>query len=386
MPYNRELFRSIMNELIDGSTQIEFANTHGISPEHLSRMMRSDTAGRPSKSTLKKIAGGSETVYDALLRACGHIKEKADAGKIFSLQEKIDIRIEEIKNGFSDMTKNVHVYDSIDEFLDEYGMLYDSCHVSFTKGEKREYDSGGRYKAEYSMPVMAKYEFTGRECRIWAVLYFSETKGGRVVVLDFAMDGKAIVEAETPADEERAKAYSERPYLYSVKTYKSAEEVLLTAIFGESGGNEKKVPSSVIGFGFNFADTAVTAGSLKRFLEVHGHGCPANMTDAAEKVLNSLSASEDDCSVNIDDETGDLIAEIIKEETGIGFCYFESSEGGPGAVIVERERYGDYDIDDMKEAAGRYAKELGIDHYGECVVYTYDYLDSNMRFSTKEEK
>ena len=32
------------------------------------------------------------------------------------------------------------------------------------------------------------------------------------------------------------------------------------------------------------------------------------------------------------------------------------------------------------------AKELGIDHYGECVVYTYDYLDSNMRFSTKEEK
>ena len=56
MPYNRELFRSIMNELIDGSTQIEFANTHGISPEHLSRMMRSDTAGRPSKSTLKKLS------------------------------------------------------------------------------------------------------------------------------------------------------------------------------------------------------------------------------------------------------------------------------------------------------------------------------------------
>ena len=113
MTYNRELFRSIMNELIGGSTQIEFANTHGISPEHLSRMMRSDTAGRPSKSTLKKIAGGSETVYDALLRACGYVKEKADAGKIFSLQEKIDIRIEEIKNGFSDMTKNVHVYDSL---------------------------------------------------------------------------------------------------------------------------------------------------------------------------------------------------------------------------------------------------------------------------------
>ena len=82
MPYNRELFRSIMNELIDGSTQIEFANTHGISPEHLSRMMRSDTAGRPSKSTLKKIAGGSETVYDALLRACGHIKEKASTKRL----------------------------------------------------------------------------------------------------------------------------------------------------------------------------------------------------------------------------------------------------------------------------------------------------------------
>ena len=74
--YNVPAFRAFMKELIGDRTQLEFAAEKGITSVHLSRMMRSEKPPRPSKDTLKKIAGGSDGVYEELLSLCGYRGEE----------------------------------------------------------------------------------------------------------------------------------------------------------------------------------------------------------------------------------------------------------------------------------------------------------------------
>lgn len=65
--YDLDGFRACVRGLIGDETQCSFARSHGISPEHLCRMLKADRPPVPSKNTLKKIAAGDEYVYKHLL-------------------------------------------------------------------------------------------------------------------------------------------------------------------------------------------------------------------------------------------------------------------------------------------------------------------------------
>ena len=388
--YNVPAFRAFMKELIGDRTQLEFAAEKGITSVHLSRMMRSEKPPRPSKDTLKKIAGGSDGVYEELLSLCGYRGEETQV-ILETKEDKAKKRMEELRDGLRDMTKAVRVYDSLTDFLEEYTLLYDSKNASFTTGRKVEYDEGDHYNAEYAVPVTVSYMIGSYECRIFVVLYFSETKGGRVIVLDSAMDGKSIVRAGMLLSEENRKKVEELPCLYLFRRDESAEEKLLKAIF--EGGDIETVISSVIGFGFRFESRMISDEAIRKFVASHIDTYEGAVKEYADRVFSSANAKEvlkdyyDD--MDLGNGTGAYIAETMRSETGIGFSYYEDVTGNPDAVsaiMIERKDYDLYDIDDMKDAASRYAKQLGIPECGEYLVYIHDYIDTDMRITTTKEE
>ena len=384
--FNVPAFRAYMKTLIGDMTQMEFAARKGITPEHLSRMMRSEKPSRPAKSTLKKIAGDSEGTYKELLSLCGYADEE-NRVVLETQEDMIEKRLEELRGSFREMTKGVHVYSDLESFLEEYRLLYDSKNVTFSIGKKLEYDEGDHYLAEYIVPVSASYPLRGCECRIYAALFFSETKGGKVVVLDTAMDGRSLLRAGIMTEEDGRERFEKLSFVYVLKNDYSAEKRLLKALFGDR--TDEQVTMTRIGFGVSFPDSFLTDGLVKDFLKKHDAGKYKNAF--ADRILAGEPASmvlEDyDTNMDIGDGAGCLIAEIMREETGIDFIYCEDVTEEPearSAVMLPRNLYSTCDIDELKEASCRMAKDLGIREYGECIVYTRDYIDSGMRFTTEE--
>ena len=382
-------FRAYMKNLIGDATQQDFALERGISPVHLSRMMRAERPNRPSTTTLKKISGNSQQVYEELLSLCGYsdsayrtIEEiqKEDAGR----------RIDELRGSFSDMTKNVRVYGSVDEFFDEYIMLYDTMHAAFKKGKKTEYDDGGHFGAEYSMVFTAKYTVRDNTCTIYAVLYFSETRGGKVVVLDFALDGRSLVRAGAVRNSATAAQAEKLPYLYVMRSNRTAEERLLEKLFGKSSD---EIVVSEIGFGISFVDGSFSADAIRGFVSRHS----GSYGDEESEYLKRIADGEDPAEVlsgyndteDIGSGFGSLVAKAMREETGINFVFYHNvreEKDALSAVIVNRDEYQNYDLEELKKFSRGYAEELGLAEYGECVVYVYQFIDSDMRFSVDTEE
>ena len=382
-------FRAYMKNLIGDATQQDFALERGISPVHLSRMMRAERPNRPSTTTLKKISGNSQQVYEELLSLCGYsdsayrtIEEiqKEDAGR----------RIDELRGSLSDMTKNVRVYGSVDEFFDEYIMLYDTMHAAFKKGKKTEYDDGDHFGAEYSMVFTAKYTVRDNTCTIYAVLYFSETRGGKVVVLDFALDGRSLVRAGAVRNSATAAQAEKLPYLYVMRSNRTAEERLLEKLFGKSSD---EIIVSEIGFGISFVDGSFSADAIRGFVSRHS----GSYGDEESEYLKRIADGEDPAEVlsgyndteDIGSGFGSLVAKAMREETGINFVFYHNvreEKDALSAVIVNRDEYQNYDLEELKKFSRGYAEELGLAEYGECVVYVYQFIDSDMRFSVDTEE
>ena len=382
--FNVPAFREyVKTRLIGELTQASFAAEKGITPEHLSRMLRSENPSRPSKATLKKLAGESEGVYNELLSLCGY-NDKKEKFILETKEDMIQSRVNELRDGFRDMTQGVHVYENMNAFLDEYSLLFDSKDVSFKMaGKKQEYDEGDHFGAEYVVPIAADYRFRGYECRIFCALYFSETIGGKVVVLDSALDSDSLLSSGLRYPEEKKDELLGRPYLCNIRKDYSAEEKLLEAIFGN--GRNEEVTVSVIGFGISFKRSIFTDDAVKDFLE--GHDASKYGIDAANRILagESVSSVLDGYDTNMDvgEGPGCLIAQVIREETGIRFLYYQDVTGNENAldaVMVERDDYKDCDIDDLKEAASGLARDFGLREYGECLVYVHDYIDGKKRF------
>ena len=193
--FNKERFRSILRRIIGEEKQVTFAKSHGISPEHLSRLLRSSNIARPSIGILEKIAAGNSADLAELMEACGY-GEQAYA-KIGSDLERAGANVDELRKNLSIMTKGCRVYKNLKEFFEEYVMLYDCHGATFTvrPDSKQEYEGNGHYGAEYVTVVIANFPWGARTCKVWTAVYFSETKGGRVIILDAATDGKSLAES-----------------------------------------------------------------------------------------------------------------------------------------------------------------------------------------------
>ena len=169
MGYDIERFRAILKRLIGDEKQVSFARTHGVSPEHLSRLLRADTVSRPSKDLLKKLSGGSQLDLSELLEACGY-ENDALQESLYTSEERARINAEEIRENMTAMTKYCRVYKNLAEYLNEYIMLHDKRGAAFKIGAKTEYDGEGHFDAEYVAPIAADFVWGERTCRIWAAL------------------------------------------------------------------------------------------------------------------------------------------------------------------------------------------------------------------------
>lgn len=387
--FNAPAFREfVKNRLIGGKTQIKFAEERNISPQYLSRMLRVDNPPRPSKTTLKKLAGDSETEYNKLLDLCGY-NDTASRIILETKEDMIRSRVDELIAGLREMTHGVHVYENLNAFLEDYSLMFDSKNVTFKfAGSRQEYDEGDHYCAEYVLPVSALYRFGTYECRILFALFFSETKGGKTVVLDMALDGETLVRLGFPFPENTKEDLKKKPYISTLRMDYAAEERLLEAIFGNNRNEEVTV--SRIGFGISFRDSMLKNSVIRDFLEKHSSAAvipEANMILSGEPASKVLKGYETNADAG--EGAGCLVAQVIREETGIDFSYYQDVTGDENArstIMVEREACGNYDAEELKQVSMELAKDLGLVEYGECLVYIHDYINGNQRFRLKEEE
>lgn len=104
MTKNYPTFRNLLRGAICNRTQAQFANESGISAEHLSRMLNSDTIHRPTKATLIKIATAAkngitfQSLQDAL--------DQDDGTKAHPSDEKLAEAVKDFCPDFRDLAHN----------------------------------------------------------------------------------------------------------------------------------------------------------------------------------------------------------------------------------------------------------------------------------------
>lgn len=394
MKFKVDEFRAYVKKLIGSGTQAGFAADCGISPEHLSRLLRAERPGCPSKGTIRKLSGGSEETCRELMKLCGYIDDGEDDGKWgTSREEQIRSCADEMNSGFLEMTRHVRTFKCIPEFLDEYLMIYDSSHASFTVGERTEYEGDGHFSAEYAVPVCAKYDLCGITCVIWMIIYYSITTGGRIVVLDTAMDGKSIVETCPLENREEAEKMQELPFIYRIKRVYTAEQRLLKSIMSWDSDSVTEFITSSIGFGIQIAPNTITDSNAAAFIREY---VSSSRLDE-DAVLERLDSGEDPFKVmdefeDFDDGYqsgfGTFVSNVMREQTGLLFDSYLDPSGDSEYIVILRNTVDGYncDLEDIKESCGQFAAELGLDSYGEYVVKYPEYCRNMMKFSVNSNE
>ena len=180
------------------------------------------------------------------------------------------------------------------------------------------------------------------------------------------------------------------PYLYVMRSNRTAEERLLEKLFGKSSD---EIIVSEIGFGISFVDGSFSADAIRGFVSRHS----GSYGDEESEYLKRIADGEDPAEVlsgyndteDIGSGFGSLVAKAMREETGINFVFYHNvreEKDALSAVIVNRDEYQNYDLEELKKFSRGYAEELGLAEYGECVVYVYQFIDSDMRFSVDTEE
>ena len=293
------------------------------------------------------------------------------------------------------MTKNIRLYRSITDFLDDYSTLYGTEDVRFNIGKKQEYIGDHVPNAEYYCPVIATISTRTQECKTWFILYFCETKSGKYVMIDAAFDGKALMEAGMIDDRaidqlyEEGKKPEDLPYVYQIKYLAGAKERLLEAIFG--GLDDPEYETAIQGFGFELDKCPER---FHEFLKAHEKTfCKDTENRALYKKVMEEGEDPEAVFAELENEyTGDsgygaVIAQIMAEETDLPFVFWEDHDKKNRCVIVDYDEIDKRGINEseVKRAAYRYAKELGLKEYGECISRQLVTLEMRNRYKIEEE-
>lgn len=373
MEFNPVKFRELIENCIGSGSITAFASRCGISREHASRML--SNAARPSRNTLKKIASAypGKVTYEELLTACGYASSPADARKELPLEKRVSLNAKDLSEGLKALTKGVRSHRSIYEFMEEYEMIYgceSSSKILVTK--PREYEGDKHPGAEVFSIVETRFEDRLQAASTWFVIYYAETKGGNVIVMDAAMDGESLLEAGImnmkSFENANKKEIEEAEYLYRIKPKGEIAEKLLKALFG----GESYV-TAVTGFGF-YLDR--TPENLREFLADHQKVfSPGELKEFYDLAMQNKNC-EDAFLEFEDDETGEsgyeaMIAKVMRDETKLPFHLYRDDADKPrNCIMIEGvtdcfgSYVGEYDIEKLKKFTEQYARELGVDKYG----------------------
>lgn len=387
---------NLLQEAIGKESQVVFAKKCGISKEHLNRMLSGKTRSKPSKTTLRKIAENSSVSYEQLLTACGYSDEMMFKPVSQLAQENAEAMLE----GFRKMTECIRLYPSVRTFMEELFLVYGKHRMDLTFCRPEEYDGSEHAHAEYFQRGRADFYAEGRLCSTWFVIYFCQTKGGQVVVVDAAMDGKTLMENQLIRQQAIDELYADGtdvnalPYYFEIRSDGRAEERLLKALFGKSENQNETVVVSNIGLGFELEEVPP---HFAKFLDNHTKTAMIKgvLSDdpawAVSRIFNVVSLGTDperelsDCLCRYTYNKGyaAVIANIMSEETGIRFGMWDGLDDGPVTVMCDDE---DVENDEVLPIIRAYAKELGVKRYGECIAYTKYEKDSVLQFEVDDEE
>ena len=393
--YNNTEFRKLLMTAIGSGTKQDFAERAGMTAPQLSRYLREDYRSRPSRTTLEKIAtaSGKEAILTDLLKACGYDVTEADNRTTRSIEERAELNAAELRSGLKELTSGVGIYSSLEEFFDAYRMLFSTETLTEIKISGRKEYNGSRYpKAELSAFARVKFETLLDECFTWVAVYFVETKGGSVVVLDTAIDPGSLCEAGALSEEDLSEC-SGKPFVYSIGQKPVVTGSMLRNIFGD----REEILTTYIGFGFYLP---VIPKHFKLFLLVHRDSF---CTGPEEKMLFEKACMSDDIesvfrnySYNGTGEGYEsAVAKIMHEETGLPFTFYGAEkevyeDNVPSVMLPDViDQYGDwnqeYNLKELMDICKGYAGELGLSEYGEVHLVTTVPKTGNYTFSIDKE-
>lgn len=244
-------FRKLLRDAIGAArTQQQFAEASGLSLGHLNRMLNNKEISRPALSTLEKIAKASEgrvSLFE-LRASCGYVDKLMN--RTFSKEEVIYERDREIMQGWKDgifaFTAKPSRFQSLDDFFSTVDMLYGIPGAKFSVLETVDYNGTGKRGAEKYANAMIVWDDTAYIYRLGVTLFYCETVGGGVVVLDAAFDLETLFGYEHPLagqlmmklSEVEGANMSDYPTVVVKTATKAAAERLLKAIFGEKRTTE----------------------------------------------------------------------------------------------------------------------------------------------------
>ena len=394
--YNNEKFRELLIEAIGSSSKQDFAKRAGMLPQQLSRYLREDYKVRPSSSTLKKIADASAdpVLYDRLLKACGYNETPISIRRGKTFEERAHLNARDMRLGMEELTKSPGIYESIEDFIRTYEMLFSNEDITEIKVGKSQEFIGRKYPyAEKSTFARIKFETKIYECYTWVAIYFAETTGKSVIILGADLDPLALknVGAMTEEAYEKNKLKTVM-YQTRIKEGINSAGDIIKKVLGDLG---EEYPYTYVGFGFYLKEEPE---NFKEFLRAHRM---AFCQSEEEDILYEKAMASDNVFEALSDYTGDndlgagfgaVIARIMDEETDLRFIYLDPDRevfpGNVPCIMLEGavDTHGcvseEYDIEDLKSICNSYASELGIKEYGEVHLQVMNYVHNDHIFTT----
>lgn len=383
MPYDSAKFAEKIKELMGDETLAAFASRCGLSRGNLSRLLNRGAEQPPSKGTLRKIADNTGADYDDLLIMCGHAASPAAARRQRPFHERIKLNAADMAKGFSELSGGAMIYDSLNDFIDMWSMLYSFEDCKCSVGKTGEYEGTEHKGAENYADICIIFNGDEGTVYTYAVIYYAETKGGKMLAIGAALDGKSLLEAGFLKDESIEKMGLTKEGIagmdYVAHVHKDAKQMLYTAIFGES--DAETFPYTVVGTGF---DASTPPPRLKAFIDSRIADFIESEGEKAGPLLASYKPGENEPSVYFKDYGSDrrsntggwpaLVADIIEDETGFHFGAYASDgkdvDGIQPVSIMVVDPYTEMmPYKAVLEAAKKYAKELGLSEYGQQVIY-----------------
>ena len=263
-------------------------------------------------------------------------------------------------------------------------MLYSYENCKFAFGKSNEYEGDIFHGAENYITVALIFDSIEGTCYTYAVLYYSETKGGKYVMQGAAVDGKSLLEVNFLKDETikrmnlTKEEIAEMPYVtYVIET---TEQKLLRSIFSD----DDAYPYTEVGVGIN---VTMIPKNTTHFIFTHKNSLSQKEYDdfklndfteecEPEQYFKGMSDNES-CT----DGYPVVLAAIMRSETGLPYIAMESSEidvDGRNEISIFCP---DTDASNqvVVKASSRYAKELGLSEYGEQIIFTTRYKDKQFK-------
>lgn len=186
-------FKELLNLAIGKNTsQNEFAKQAGISPEHLSRMLRHPEKYPPSAATLKKIAEASNgrVSLSRLEEACG-MDPSEPAGSEPELAEgdyDAAERVREYKKGVMDFSGKATRYDNLYDVLETVEILYGRGSYRYIVADETDYKGRGHAGAERAANITVEFATDEYTCKFGFVMFYCRTEKGGIIFSDAAFD------------------------------------------------------------------------------------------------------------------------------------------------------------------------------------------------------